>query len=367
MTAISVVMPCHNRDYDLLRVLEAYDAQRGQVSFELIAIDDASTDDTHDVLKSYRPRHYSLRVERFEENQGPAAARNRGISLVQAPLLLFVGDDILPSADFVQGHVAAHREQPDLEVAILGQTVWGKKIPQNTLMQHIDGVGAEQFSYYYLQDGHEYDFRHLYTSNISLKRDFLCSLDRWFDTEFAYAAFEDVELAYRLAKHGLRIVYRSALMAEHSHYHTIWSFSTRQYRAGLMAWVLVRKHPLAAFRVFRLNHRRILKFFRYRGPILDTLIMSTLETQLLHLLSFYEWNYHALLDDLYVQALEYFYVKGVLDGIVGNSARNARVHTAHLRAALIPLLSGFIGQAHAEDIPLPLGLEQFLSRHTPFF
>lgn len=43
---ITVIMPCYNREYDLRRVLEAYDQQDTGIPFELIAVDDASTDDT---------------------------------------------------------------------------------------------------------------------------------------------------------------------------------------------------------------------------------------------------------------------------------------------------------------------------------
>src|SRR4051794_12311019 len=102
MSAISIVMPCHNRVHDLHRVLAAYDKQTSAESFELIAVDDASTDSTYDLLRSYQAQKYTLRVERLDRNQGPASARNRGIALARSPLVLFVGDDILPQHSFVQ-------------------------------------------------------------------------------------------------------------------------------------------------------------------------------------------------------------------------------------------------------------------------
>ena len=55
-SAISLVMPCYNRAHDLQRVLQAYDQQTGQPPFEIIAIDDASTDATYQVLSSYQPQ-----------------------------------------------------------------------------------------------------------------------------------------------------------------------------------------------------------------------------------------------------------------------------------------------------------------------
>ena len=67
-------------------------------------------------------------------------------------------------------------------------------------MRHVDGPGAQQFSYHYMVDGAEYDFRHFYTSNVSLRRDLLDREPEGFSTEFPAAAFEDAELAYRLSR-----------------------------------------------------------------------------------------------------------------------------------------------------------------------
>ena len=156
---ISVIMPCHNRSFDLLRVLQAYDHQDTDDWFEVIAIDDGSTDQTYQLLLNYHPHCYDLIAEHFTRNQGPAAARNRGIQLARAPLIIFVGDDIYPGESFVSGHITAHKKLPEKTYAILGHTIWARNIPQNTLMTHIDGVGAQQFSYHYLKDGDEYDYR----------------------------------------------------------------------------------------------------------------------------------------------------------------------------------------------------------------
>ncbi len=60
MTDLSIIMPCHNRAHELLNVLEAYDTQLGDTNFELIAVDDASTDNTYDLLSGYAPSRYSL-------------------------------------------------------------------------------------------------------------------------------------------------------------------------------------------------------------------------------------------------------------------------------------------------------------------
>ena len=242
-SAISISMPCYNRAHDLERVLSAYDNQVVDEHFEIVAIDDSSSDNTWSVFNNYPPRNFTLRTVRHEKNKGLAAARNTGLELVQAPIILFVNDDILPDQFMVKGHLATHRRYPEKEVAIVGQIQWADDLPVNTLINHIVGIGAQQFSYHYFKDGHEYDFRHFYTANVSIKTEMLRSIDQGFDTGFWLYGFEDAELSYRLSINNLKIIYQAILVGFHYHYHNIWTFTDRQYKAGVMACVLIKKHP----------------------------------------------------------------------------------------------------------------------------
>ncbi|HPH94616.1 MAG TPA: glycosyltransferase [Anaerolineaceae bacterium] len=362
--AFSLIMPCYNRAYDLLRVLRAYDEQDASEPFELIAIDDGSQDETFSVLTNYQPQRYILRALRQEKNAGPAAARNRGMDLAAAPLVAFVGDDIMPASGFVRAHLQAHRRRPDPHIAILGYTCWPPDMPQNTLMVHIDGAGAEQFSYHYMQNGQTYDYRHLYTSNISLKRDFLRSVGRGFDTGFPYAAFEDVELGYRLARRGLKIIYDTSPVAYHYHYHTIFTFSRRQYVAGLSSCILVRKQPGVLGIIggqYSLMMRNLL-----RGlirPVGSPELTAWLEEKALELCSFVEWSPNPLLDRLYVTILSYYYHKGVIDGTFGaGSFWATRANQSNAMRYLALNIGWYVQEADLEGIPLPASKESYLEK-----
>jgi glycosyltransferase involved in cell wall biosynthesis len=348
-------MPCYNRANELRRVLDAYENQRLEQPFEVIAVDDASSDDTLEVLTSYQPTRYALHVEHLEENQGPAAARNRGISLAKAPVIMFVGDDILPRSDLLRGHLAAHRRNPENEIAILGKVVWPNDFPVNTLMRHIDGVGSQQFSYHFLIDGEQYDFRHLYTANISLKRSMLFSQDTWFDTGFQFAALEDAELGYRLSRDGLRIIYASNLIGYHYHYHNVWTFTTRQYRVGLMATKFIEKYPEVRTSIVGRKWPYQLYYWRLLSALGKYSPGSTdwLESECLHLLSEYEWREHALLDHLYLQILRYYFYKGLIYGALGESDETQKVRSLYADRVLVPLLSWFIQESERISEPLP--------------
>lgn len=354
---LSIIMPCYNRAFDLEKVLTQYDQQAGDAPFELIAVDDASTDRTYEILSGYRPSRYRLVARRQAVNGGPARARNTGIGLANGRYIAFVGDDILPATDFVHGHVRAHQTFPRREVAILGQIRWGPDLPVNRLMDYIDGEGAQQFSYRYLRDGRTYDFRHLYTANISLKKELLLELSHGFDSDFPYPAFEDAELGYRLAQHGMRILYCAGIEAYHYHYHTTWSFTRRQTLCGLSSRILVQKHPeLASHPSFRGHFRRLMVMLRpghlVRG-LRHAAQAGTWDQAAYHFASFYEWSQTPGLAKLYGPLLDYAYYNGVINHVLGEEAFRRWAHAAHANAYLLPAIRQFgrFAKEHREPFP----------------
>jgi glycosyltransferase involved in cell wall biosynthesis len=351
--AISVIMPCFNRAHGIRRMLSAYDRQAGDVAFEIIAVDDGSTDDTARILKAHAPARYSLRVEQMAKNSGPAAARNRGLAVAGAPIVAFVGDDICPSPDFIKLHVQAHQEHSQEEVAILGKIVWPLDLPRNTLMTHIDGVGAQQFSFMHMRHGLEYDYRHLYTSNVSMKRAFLKLNNAQFDTSFPYAAFEDAELGYRLSHRGLRIRYQSSILATHYHYYTVWTFTERQYKSGLMSWRFIQKHPAAITKVAQKKNLALMArcfLARNTTPAMTT---AKIEARALQLAGFYEWQNVKSLDMLYHDVLQYFYYKGQLEGMFKAQPHLNAIRDQHANRLLRPALTAFLNAARAEGDTVP--------------
>ncbi|MEM1177116.1 MAG: glycosyltransferase family 2 protein [Acidobacteriota bacterium] len=254
---ISVLIPTYGRRRDLLRTLEAYARQTPGPSFEVVVVDDGSEDGSLDAVAARR-YPFPLRLAR-QENAGPAKARNRALELARGELVLYTGDDIEPEPDLLRQHLLGHAEAADPRIAILGLTRWPEHGPLTATMRHIDGPGAQQFSYTFFEDGAEYDFRHLYTSNVSIHRSLLDREPGGFATVFPAAAFEDAEFGHRLAFHGLRIRYRAAAVAEHHHPYRAGGFYRRQVRCGQMAALLFRRNPELSkwLGVKELQHRRL--------------------------------------------------------------------------------------------------------------
>src|SRR4051794_27416912 len=104
---LSVVIPSYDRREALGRCLEALGRQTADPSaFEVVVVLDGSTDGSAEMLAGLRPRH-ALRVER-KANGGVASARNRGLELAAAPVVLFLDDDIVATPGLVEAHLRAH-------------------------------------------------------------------------------------------------------------------------------------------------------------------------------------------------------------------------------------------------------------------
>jgi glycosyltransferase involved in cell wall biosynthesis len=239
----SIVIPTYNRLPMLERVLAALDLQRAAPEFEVVVINDGSTDGTDQALeRSLGARTYSYpwRYE-SQKNSGPGRARNRGVEMARGERVVFIGDDTVPEEDFLLEHARVHAgSRESVLLACLGYTGWPATGRVTPFMHYINDFGL-QFGYRLIEDGAIVPFNFFYTSNISLSRQLLA--DHPFDTSFPAAAWEDIELAYRLDKIGLKIRYNRAAVTRHHHPITVDSFARRQYTAGRSGAIFSRKHP----------------------------------------------------------------------------------------------------------------------------
>jgi GT2 family glycosyltransferase len=122
-----------------------------------------------------------------------------------------------------------------------------------------------QFGYKLIRHGETVPFNFFYTSNISINRQLL--LEERFDTEFPAAAWEDIELAYRLDARGLKIRYNAQAVTRHFHQMSVDSFARRQYTVGKSGAIFFQKHPeLRHFLgVEELNNRGVAGSFSIAG------------------------------------------------------------------------------------------------------
>jgi GT2 family glycosyltransferase/radical SAM superfamily enzyme YgiQ (UPF0313 family)/tetratricopeptide (TPR) repeat protein len=245
---LSVVIPTYNRRAILRKTLLAFASQTAAPDqFELIVVDDGSSDDTIHMVESFKAP-FALRVL-GQPHGGANAARNLGIREARGRVVLLTGDDMIPEPAFVEAHLTFHAQHPAETDAMLGFIDWSPEIAVTPFMRYlVSPEGGQQFSFHLAQDGRA-DFKLFYTSNISLKGSLLRKQQILFDTDFTYPAYDDTELGYRLSRQGLQIHYNPRAITSHHHEMTLEGFAQRQRNAGRMAQVLVRKHPELAERM----------------------------------------------------------------------------------------------------------------------
>jgi len=237
-SAFSVVIPTFERPDTLFQVLDALGRQESPPDFEVVVVDDGSGGETPERLGAYRAA-YPLRRFR-QDNAGPAAARNRGVREARGERILFLGDDTVPEPALLAVHARAHAEPRSFPAAVLGYTTWPGDRRVSPFLHHINEYGL-QFGYGLIEDPDEVPFNFFYTSNISIDRRLLA--ENPFDTTFPSAAWEDIELAYRLEARGLKIRYNAKAVTRHYHPMNVDSFARRQYTVGKSGAIFYRKHP----------------------------------------------------------------------------------------------------------------------------
>ncbi len=245
MLQLSVIIPTFNRREMLFRCLDHLEKQTmPRDTYEILVIDDHSPDDTPQKMAE-RVQALGgdlLRFFRQEKNGGPSAARNRGIREARGEWLLFLDDDILVAPNTLELHLNAHREQPGENVAVLGITRVAPGTPITPLMRYMLESGKSPLiDSSRIQDPNNVPFG-FFQTNTSVARNFLLA-HGFFDEELRFAYGEDTELAYRLQKHGLRIVFRKNIVVDHYGILSYHYARRRAHIAGKVAVLTHRKHP----------------------------------------------------------------------------------------------------------------------------
>lgn len=233
----AVVIPTYNRSDMLRQTLHSLTRQNMPADrFEVIVSDDGSSDDTAAIAQSFSDK---LRLAyHFQEDLGNRAgvARNAGARLASAPVLVFLDAGAIAGPDFLTWHVRAH--QGDTPTAVLGYAYgFNPDIePRPGLAEALATLPPEGVLAAYADDPAFLDCRQgefdscdfdvdrrlapwmlLFTINCSVRADVFWKVGG-FDEGFRGWGMEDLELGYRLRRHGAAFqVSREAWVIESPH------------------------------------------------------------------------------------------------------------------------------------------------------
>ncbi len=235
---ISVVIPTYNRCESLSRTFDALASQRDVdlKRVEIIIIDDGSSDGTGKIVELLA--HQSKITTRyfFQQNRGPAAARNTGVRNAKGGVILFLGDDTLASPDLLHQHLDFHTIQcPEVHTAMLGFCpMVADPGFKSSLIQ--SWLNRKQMAFQNLTHMEVASYHYFYTCNLSLKREFLLK-NGLFDERYPFASGEDIELGSRLTDAGMMLYYSKSALAYHVHSLSLLDYTKRYFKLGRAAAV----------------------------------------------------------------------------------------------------------------------------------
>jgi glycosyltransferase involved in cell wall biosynthesis len=249
----SVVIPTYQRRDVVLGSLQALGRQRGAGRFEVVVVVDGSTDGTAEALRELETPFPLTVIE--QDNQGGAAARNRGVAAARGELVLLLDDDMEADPGLLAQHDRAHRQGADV---VIGHIPLHPESRPGFLSKAV-GEWAERRAASLRERGGELEIGDLLSGQMSLRREVFIGIGG-FDTSFTTGG-EDLDLGRRLQKAGCRIVFDPEAISRQRYVVTPRHY-LRQWRvSGQAAVMLARRHPDQADRVFRYHETTFDRLF----------------------------------------------------------------------------------------------------------
>lgn len=188
--AVSVVIAARNAAATIGEQLAALASQDGAAPFEVVVVDNGSDDATRAVAESFRGS-LDVRVIDASEAIGRAHARNKGVEVARAPLLLFVDADDMVHSGYVAAMATALRSNPAV-AARIDLTRFNPSSGSTGLST--SGLSGGMMGWLPLGGG----------GTLGITRELFESVGG-FDTAFSRA--EDADLCYRVQLNGATLAY----------------------------------------------------------------------------------------------------------------------------------------------------------------
>jgi glycosyltransferase involved in cell wall biosynthesis len=247
----SVIVPARNAESTLARTLDALARQETDAAYEVIVVDDGSTDRTAEIAGA---RAGAVKVLR-QGPMGPAAARNRGVRGSSGSALAFCDADCFPAPGWLRAGLTA------LESADLVQ---GRVLPDPS-----STMGPFDRSLWVASEAGLYETANLFTSRATFDR--IGGFEDWLPVAIGIAMFEDSWFAWRARRAGARTSFCANALVHHA----VFSRRASQYVSERRR---LRYFPAAAAKIPELRERFFYRrvFLNRRSAALDLALAGTL-------------------------------------------------------------------------------------------
>lgn len=189
MSFFSIVIPVYNKQTDIKTCLDSVLSQKFK-DFEVIIIDDGSTDKSASIIKEYLSDSRVKYI--FKENGGVSSARNRGIKESSGEWICFMDADDIMYATALEEYNRLIKKYPEIKVVVASVDQTNKKYPT----RDYDYVVND----YCLSNAKSYartGFSLVHTDCICVRKEIL-SFAGGFNENYSHG--EDMDLWYRISK-----------------------------------------------------------------------------------------------------------------------------------------------------------------------
>jgi glycosyltransferase involved in cell wall biosynthesis len=225
----SIVIPTYNRQPILQKCLTALETQTYTGQYEVVVVDDGSTDGTVEWLRANPHSFPHLRLL-TQDHKGPAAARNLGVQSSLGDTIIFIDSDLVVLDQFIHHHHQALQSNPPKTFT------YGRVI--NTA--NFDSPTSEPYKVT------DFSAAFFATGNVAISRHWLLDAGL-FDTGFSLYGWEDLELGVRLKAMGLTLIKVPEAVGYHWHpaftLDQIPKLIDQEIQRGKMGVVFYKKHP----------------------------------------------------------------------------------------------------------------------------
>ncbi len=231
---LSIIVPAYNAEKTIGECVSALLSQDYPPDmYEVIFVDDGSTDNTAGIVKS-TGAHYV-----YQENRGPAAARNLGAGMARGEIILFTDADCVPKRDWLRMMVVPFKDRQ--VIAVKGAYRNG----QRSLTSRFVQLEFEE-RYKMLKKSPSID---MVDTHAAAFRKSVFIKEGGFDSSFPHANNEDTELSYRLNRKGYKMVFNPDAIVYHlGHPDTIKKYCRLKFWRGYWRIMVYKKFPEKAVR-----------------------------------------------------------------------------------------------------------------------
>lgn len=198
---ISVIIPVYNGSKFLPRCLAAILASTYR-SFEVIVVDDCSTDNSAEI-----GRETGVRVLSMAQNSGPAAARNLAAQKAVGEILVFVDADVVVKADTIAQMVNRFKTQS--EISALFGSYDDTPAEQNFLSQY------KNLQHHFIHQTSNSEASTFWSGLGAIRREVFIGMGGFDCRKFGVPSIEDIEFGARLRRSGHRILLDKDIQAQH--------------------------------------------------------------------------------------------------------------------------------------------------------